>query len=163
VYRDSGTFEIRSHPSRTSLRESSPRRWSCQNALNACGRIVPGASSSVHPSSKGGTQGAGLFVLVFRYVELDCDAGVQDQLAGAFSLAQVLESRSARTISVESEKVRPEAASLSENSRARLAHFLGSPLALREGLSLVFFSVIVCLLALQLTILQATDVFTPCA
>ncbi len=67
-------------------------------------------------------------MLVFRHVELDRDAGVQDQLAGTFSLAQVLESRSARMISVESEKVRPEAASLSENSRARFAHFLGSPL-----------------------------------
>jgi hypothetical protein len=89
-------------------------------------------------------------VLFFRHVELDRNAGVEDQLAGAFSLAQVLESRSARMISVESEKVRPDAASLSENSRARLAHFLGSPLALREGSSLVFLLVNGCLLVYSL-------------
>lgn len=43
---------------------------------------------------------------------------------------------------MESEKVGPEAASLSENSRALLAHRLGSSVAFLEGLSLIFLSVI---------------------
>lgn len=56
---------------------------------------------------------------------------------------QTLESRSALMISVESEKLRPEAASLSENSRAFLAQRLGSPVAFLEGFILVFLPVIV--------------------
>lgn len=79
---------------------------------------------------------------LLRDVKLYRDARVEDELPWITALAQILESRSALTISVESEKVRPEAASLSENSRAFLAQRLGSPVALLEGFILVFFPTI---------------------
>ena len=85
---------------------------------------------------------AGLVVSLLGDVKLYRDAGVQDQLPRFFTLAQSRVSRSALTISVESENVRPEAASLSENARAFLAQRLGSPVARREGFILAFFSAI---------------------
>jgi hypothetical protein len=83
-----------------------------------------------------------LLVVLLGDVELYRDARVENQLSRAANLAQTRESRSALTISVEAEKVRPEAASLSENSRAFLAQRLGSPVAFLEGFSLVFLAVI---------------------
>ena len=87
---------------------------------------------------------AGFLVMLFGDVELYGDAGVEDQLPWLVTFAQTRESRTALTISVESEKVRPEAASRSENSRALLAQRLGSPVALLEGFILVFLSVTGC-------------------